>query len=47
MQPENKLKLLVDTGIVQYSSKKHNDLDMLLDQCEKLVYEQQLKRNIS
>jgi len=47
LQPENELKLLIDTGIVQYSSKTHNNLDMLLDQCEKLVYEQQLKRNIN
>jgi diguanylate cyclase (GGDEF)-like protein/PAS domain S-box-containing protein len=46
-QPKNKLKLLIDTGIVQYSSKTHKDLALLLDQCEKLVYEQQLKRNIS
>ena len=47
LQPDNKLKLLVDTGIVQYSNKTHKSLDMLLDQCEKLVYEQQLKRTIS
>lgn len=47
LQPENKLKLLLDTGIVQYSNKTHQNLDMLLEQCEKLVYEQQLKRTIS
>ncbi|PKF61498.1 hypothetical protein CW745_09175 [Psychromonas sp. psych-6C06] len=47
LQPENRLKILIDTGIVQYSDKTHNSLDMLLDQCEKLVYEQQLKRNLS
>ncbi|MCP4323159.1 MAG: sensor domain-containing diguanylate cyclase [Alteromonadales bacterium] len=47
LQPENELKLLIDTGIVQYSSKTHSNLDMLLEQCEKLVYEQQLKRNIN
>jgi diguanylate cyclase (GGDEF)-like protein/PAS domain S-box-containing protein len=47
LQTKNELKLLIDTGIVQYSSKTHDSLELLLDQCEKLVYEQQLKRNNS
>ncbi|WP_022939853.1 sensor domain-containing diguanylate cyclase [Psychromonas hadalis] len=45
LQPKNELKLLIDTGIVQFSPKTHNSLALLLEQCEKLVYEQQLKRN--
>ena len=47
LKTENELKLLIDTGIVQYAKQTHSDLELLLDQCEKLVYEQQLKRNIS
>ncbi|WP_028863166.1 sensor domain-containing diguanylate cyclase [Psychromonas aquimarina] len=43
----NEYKLVLDTGIVEYSPQLHVDLQELISESEKLVYEQKLKRNIS
>ncbi|WP_019613577.1 sensor domain-containing diguanylate cyclase [Psychromonas ossibalaenae] len=43
----NEYKLILDTGIIEYSPMLHVDLQELISASEKLVYEKKLKRSLS